>query len=140
MVVSESREVAGVGRKMAGKWRDGGGGAQNRSNGSDQILGGVCRARKMVKNGNGQRKSTTHVDAAMRTCGPREYAWNNLFAFITHGRLRGYARFVLITNANGLGTTRDPYEILCNPPEFDVVRGQFGDHTRTICLLTRTYP
>ncbi|CAI9280656.1 unnamed protein product [Lactuca saligna] len=53
MVVSEAREVAGVGGKIAGKWRDGGGSAQNYSNESKRILGGVCREWKMVKNGGG---------------------------------------------------------------------------------------
>jgi hypothetical protein len=53
LVVSELREVVGFGRKIAGKWRDGDGSTLKSGNGSEEILSGVCRERKMVKNGGG---------------------------------------------------------------------------------------
>ena len=53
MLVSELREVVGVGREMPRKWRDGGCGAPDSGNRSKRFLGGVCRARKIGENGGG---------------------------------------------------------------------------------------
>ena len=56
MVVAESREVAGVGRKSAGKWRWDGGGAPRYSNRSERCFSGVCRALNLEKNGGALEK------------------------------------------------------------------------------------
>jgi hypothetical protein len=53
LMESELREMAGVSRKIAGKWRDGGGSAPKSGNGSEEGLGGVCIEWKMDKNGSG---------------------------------------------------------------------------------------
>ena len=56
MVVSESREVARVGRKSAIEWRWGGGGSPSYSSRSDRFFSGVCRALNLEKNGGGLAK------------------------------------------------------------------------------------